>query len=673
MILLTVNASWELISEFLSDQQFGQKGRMLYLHLPLIRIKIFSLAIDNRSRQVSVKASIPLGDCFFWILGLFACSLFMYRLALSTPSVIEIISSGSRTIPLWLSNLAPSALLLLGYYLTALCVQSFLSSLERKWSSRLLAEFGGFVNRPLARGSPFDGFLWPLYLMAFPLLYLGYRYFCWKFILVMLFVSVVTSLVPSLCRLLLKDDNAAQWRFLLLDSLFAWDNAVLAPVFVFSLLATLSSLFSCIAQSLPNRAELAQAVITWQESNVSRLYPSHQDSSLDNPRILAQKLRSFVDLYVSRQLRSEVVNGDEHFAPKIASDTVQGIAIGILMVLLLLAFSMALFIREVEHLPQKWKLSVPTRNPPFTTPGVAFSSSFNQRLCSIAVALRLLVTAFMNWTALVISIDILYFVIVGKPVLVQDMQSPLSITLVPYYLTSNDTYLMVSRFILLPFAIFPFAFLSSWLRFKRRRRARDCEQLLAKSLLALARRLSVKRFRLHVYHSDMPDTYTYMPIFFWKGPTIVLTTSLIGILTNEELEAVFAHELAHVQQGLGHITMLQALSCFALLPNAAFTMILDYAQLECAADQIAARAIRDPSTLASALVKASHSFAFVASSVNRGVLPANYRDIVQHFLGRSLLAYGHPVLQERLARLVPGLQSNANPQCNAEKLSRFQL
>ena len=67
----------------------------------------------------------------------------------------------------------------------------------------------------------------------------------------------------------------------------------------------------------------------------------------------------------------------------------------------------------------------------------------------------------------------------------------------------------------------------------------------------VANQAKIKVSKIFVYRKTVPNAFSLdlLPIPFLRKPYIVLNTNVLEILTDEEIEAVVAHELAHIKHG----------------------------------------------------------------------------------------------------------------------------
>ncbi|MFW9780105.1 MAG: M48 family metallopeptidase [Candidatus Heimdallarchaeota archaeon] len=67
----------------------------------------------------------------------------------------------------------------------------------------------------------------------------------------------------------------------------------------------------------------------------------------------------------------------------------------------------------------------------------------------------------------------------------------------------------------------------------------------------MAARVNIKVTKIFVYRKAVPNAFSLdlLPIPFFRRPYLVLNTNVLEILSDHEIEAVIAHELAHVSHG----------------------------------------------------------------------------------------------------------------------------
>lgn len=157
---------------------------------------------------------------------------------------------------------------------------------------------------------------------------------------------------------------------------------------------------------------------------------------------------------------------------------------------------------------------------------------------------------------------------------------------------------------------------------------------LHKLLLEACQRLDVERPQLYVQQNPAPNAYT----FAMRGqkPFIVLHTSLIEMLTPEEVQAVMAHELGHLKCEHGVYLTLANLFVLAasLLPSwgviiaqSLRSQMLEW--LRCAeftCDRAALLAVQEPRVVMSVLMKLAGGSPTLAPKLNLDAFVAQARD-----------------------------------------------
>lgn len=129
---------------------------------------------------------------------------------------------------------------------------------------------------------------------------------------------------------------------------------------------------------------------------------------------------------------------------------------------------------------------------------------------------------------------------------------------------------------------------------------------LRESFGTLKRKMGVPSAELRLSRMNVPISFALDA----EKPLVVMSESLLTLLKKDELEAVMAHELAHVRNS---DTSLKALvtAYKAALPHDPIIRLVEAAfhrEREMAADEIAAKVTRKPLSLASALIKIYEAF-----------------------------------------------------------------
>ena len=184
-------------------------------------------------------------------------------------------------------------------------------------------------------------------------------------------------------------------------------------------------------------------------------------------------------------------------------------------------------------------------------------------------------------------------------------------------------------------------------------------------LLEACQTLDLEPPQLYIRQHPVPNAYTFA--MRGKQPFIVLHTSLIELLTPEEIQAVIAHELGHLKCDHGvYLTMVNLLVLAAgQLPNlggfvaqALQSQLLEWVRCaEFTCDRAALLATQDPKVVMSLLMKLSGGSPTLAPQLNLDAFVAQaraYDDISNTELGEMLksaqtsqLTHPVPVLRTR--------------------------
>lgn len=147
---------------------------------------------------------------------------------------------------------------------------------------------------------------------------------------------------------------------------------------------------------------------------------------------------------------------------------------------------------------------------------------------------------------------------------------------------------------------------------------------LHKLLIEACKVLDLEPPQLYVQQNSVPNAYTFA--MRGKQPFIVLHTSLIEMLTPEEIQAVIAHELGHLKCEHGvYLTMANIMVLAANLLPAWGTVLAQSLQerilqwVRCAefsCDRAALLATQDPKTIMSVLMKLAGGSPTLAPQLN---------------------------------------------------------
>ena len=184
-------------------------------------------------------------------------------------------------------------------------------------------------------------------------------------------------------------------------------------------------------------------------------------------------------------------------------------------------------------------------------------------------------------------------------------------------------------------------------------------------LLAACQTLELEPPQLYVRQHPSPNAYTFA--MRGKQPFVVLHTSLIELLTPEEIQAVIAHELGHLKCDHGvYLTLVNLIVLAAgQLPNlgamvaqALQTQLLEWVRCaEFTCDRAALLATQDPKVVMSLLMKLAGGSPTLAPQLNLDAFIAQaraYDEISNTSLGEMLksaqtaqLTHPVPVLRAR--------------------------
>lgn len=160
--------------------------------------------------------------------------------------------------------------------------------------------------------------------------------------------------------------------------------------------------------------------------------------------------------------------------------------------------------------------------------------------------------------------------------------------------------------------------------------------------------LKIPEPKLFIYLDPYPNAYT----IGYKNPySIVLSSSLVEGLSEEELEAVISHELGHVKF---HHARISSVISPAGKDIIIFTWIFGFWQraTELTADRVSLLITENPGALIKALIKISVGTKFL-SQIDEEELLGQSREIQKSFLNKwGELLYNHPYLTSRIDNIL---------------------
>ena len=184
-------------------------------------------------------------------------------------------------------------------------------------------------------------------------------------------------------------------------------------------------------------------------------------------------------------------------------------------------------------------------------------------------------------------------------------------------------------------------------------------------LLEACQTLDLEPPQLYIHQHPVPNAYTFA--MRGRQPFIVLHTSLIELLTPEEIQAVIAHELGHLKCDHGvYLTLVNLIVLAAgqlpnfggLLAQSLQAQLLEWVRCaEFTCDRAALLATQDPKVIMSLLMKLAGGSPTLAPQLNLDAFLAQaraYDDISNTELGEMLksarasqLTHPVPVLRAR--------------------------
>ncbi len=167
------------------------------------------------------------------------------------------------------------------------------------------------------------------------------------------------------------------------------------------------------------------------------------------------------------------------------------------------------------------------------------------------------------------------------------------------------------------------------------------QEEVAESFHALAMTMGVPSAELRLSETKVPLSVALQV----EKPTVVMSESLVSLLNKDELEAVMAHEIAHIKNS--DTTLKAVVTAYrTTLPHDPIIRLVEAAfhrERELAADETAVKVTKKPLSLASALLKIYEAFPKnkLASHGTFSILGAT-----------STIMSRHPPILRRVNRLI---------------------
>jgi Zn-dependent protease with chaperone function len=151
------------------------------------------------------------------------------------------------------------------------------------------------------------------------------------------------------------------------------------------------------------------------------------------------------------------------------------------------------------------------------------------------------------------------------------------------------------------------------------------EQQALETVKRLACGMGINVPELAVYRSSQP----YAATLFWKRPVVLISSWMLETLDEEELEAVLAHEMAHIQRKDNLMVTIGGImkDILFFLPTMQQTWQNFLVDLETAADDMAVLNTKKPGALASALVQVHKAQPKMEFSYGISYFTPNYYDL----------------------------------------------
>lgn len=315
----------------------------------------------------------------------------------------------------------------------------------------------------------------------------------------------------------------------------------------------------------------------------------------------------------------------------------------------------------------------------------------------IIIFLISIMAAVLNTFTLLAAIDAVWFVLSGHALLFPQIQALLTWVFIPFLTVGELTNTQglwiwdsLARFVIMIVGLPP-------LIIAARRILTVCydfiRRLLYRILCLFSRWQVPKSLTLHVNNIchehgiqypmviRIPDKTVHLsvsPSFVGGRPVIWVSDGAIAQLTEAEIKAAVAHELAHVKQRIEVLHLLKTIAILCGQPPWFLMLLVDFRKLEEDADRFALCVGEDPFALARAIVKAStpkypgnsRTVSILSTLRKRTLIPNPILKafrlvlIIDRFLFTDeLVGFSHPLPRDRIATILANTKVVSGTAC----------
>jgi len=181
---------------------------------------------------------------------------------------------------------------------------------------------------------------------------------------------------------------------------------------------------------------------------------------------------------------------------------------------------------------------------------------------------------------------------------------------------------------------------------------------------AQAKALNVREPRLFIYQDPYPEAYTYG---FVSPYTIVISSALVELLTEDELEAVIAHEMGHIKYS--HAQILAIINPVGTeVPILSWIFLFWSRAAEITCDNTSLHVTGNPRALITSLIKLHVGPKFM-SQIDEDDIIGQSKDVSRNYLNKiGELLNTHPYLTSRVNNIISHSNASGIPYTKSGKI-----
>jgi len=334
-------------------------------------------------------------------------------------------------------------------------------------------------------------------------------------------------------------------------------------------------------------------------------------------------------------------------------------------------------ITSMSHWLRTWGLARRTPSLALPSPGKAVPLT-RHALPALGIGARLVLGGLVNVLHLGLAAEVLSVLLTGRAVVVPPAARSIAWMLMDIDAAArgvdrvNPIGVVLVAVLILPTALTIVAWSSFVIRNMLgglwHRASAPVSSKLTAVVTEQALALGIQRPVVRLTRGGAPRLETRVPWLFGRS-TILVTRSAVESLSEPELKAALAHEVAHVKNDATALRFTRWLSFLSFFPCNVFAVLLDGPSRERRADETAARLTGSTDAIAASLVKVSLGIDLVvprpegraeksSNEQRKGTLWGHLAAYL-HLLGGLLqpdllLGYAHPRAQDRILALCNG-------------------